>query len=72
MPNTRCDKIFAVDGYKISVTFADAVNPAAISHAKQILLSSFASRAPQKSPIGTVAIYPEQRDNIGEGSPHVP
>lgn len=72
MQQIHRDKIFAVDGYEVSASFADTVNADAISHVKQILISSFVSRAPSRGFIGTVAIAPEQRDNSSGGKPHVP
>ncbi len=72
MQQTHHDKILDVDGYEVSASFADTVNTDAITHVKQILISSFVSRTPSRGFIGTVAIAPEQRDNSSGGKPHVP
>jgi len=76
MQSTTTDKrrraTFAIDGYEISATFADSRNTAALGQVKQILLSSFVSSAPKNRAGGILAIYPEQRDNISRGTPHVP
>ena len=41
MQQTHHDKILDVDGYEVSASFADTVNTDAITHVKQILISSF-------------------------------
>ena len=70
--DTRRRATFAVDGYEISVTFADSENAAALGQVKQILLSSFASNAPKNRGGGILAIHLEQSDSISGGTPHVP
>ncbi len=72
MPNERCSASFSIDGYEVSATFLSAGDPAAISHAKQILLSAFVASTSMPRPKGILAISPEQRDNISGGNPHVP
>lgn len=72
MPNERHSASFSIDGYEVSATFADAGDPAAISHAKQILLSAFVASTSKPGSKGILAISPEQRDNIGEGNPYAP
>lgn len=72
MPNERQSVSFSIDGYKVSATFAHAGDPAAISHAKQILLSAFVASTSKPGSKGILAISPEQRDNIGEGNPYAP
>lgn len=66
MSNERQSASFSIDGYEVSATFASAGDPAALNHAKQILLSTFV--ASNSKPGGIFAISPEQRDNIGEGT----
>ena len=72
MPNTKRRATLAIDGYEVTASFADSRNAAAVNQVKQILLSSFANSATKARPEGILAILPEQRDNIGEGNPHVP
>lgn len=72
MPNERHSASFSIDGYEVSATFADAGDPAAINHAKQILLSAFVASTSKPRSKGILAISPEQRDNIGEGNPYAP
>lgn len=72
MPHERHSANFSIDGYEVSATFAHAGDPAAIQHAKQILLSAFVASSSKAQPKGILAISPEQRDNIGRGKPHVP
>lgn len=66
MPST----ILIVDGYEVSATFVEDKNTEAIRRIKQILLSSFAVRGAK--PKGILVVPPEQRYNIGGGSPDVP
>lgn len=72
MQGTKPSTTFAIDGYEISATFADSRNTAATSQVKQILLSSFASSAPNNQHGDILAIPPEQRDNNDRGNPCVP
>lgn len=72
MPNERHSTSFSIDGYEVSATFAETGDPAAINHAKQILLSAFVASTSKPGPKGILAISPEQRDNISRGKPHVP
>lgn len=72
MPNERQSASFSIDGYEVSATFANAGDPAAINHAKQILLSAFVASTSKPRSKGILAISPEQRDNIGEGNPYAP
>ena len=72
MPSTKHNAVFSVDGYEVSATFAQAGDPAAITHVKQILLSAFVASTPKARPKGILAISPEQRDNISGGNFHVP
>lgn len=72
MPNERQSASFSIDGYEVSATFASAGDPAALNHAKQILLSAFVASTSKPGSKGILAISPEQRDNIGGGKPHVP
>lgn len=72
MPNKRQSASFSIDGYEVSATFASAGDPAALNHAKQILLSAFVTSTSKPGSKGILAISPEQRDNIGRGKPHVP
>lgn len=72
MPSTKHNAVFSVDGYEVSATFAQAGNPAAITHVKQILLSAFVASTPKARPKGILAMSPEQRDNSSGGNPHVP
>jgi len=66
MPST----ILIVDGYEVLATFAEDKNTEAIRRVKQILLSSFAARGVRSK--GILVVPPEQRYNIGGGSPDVP
>ncbi len=72
MPSAKHNAVFSVDGYEVSATFAQAGDPAAITHVKQILLSAFVASTPKARPKGILAISPEQRDNNSGGNPHVP
>lgn len=57
----------AVDGYEVSLSFADSSDPAALGQAKQILLSSFINRVPGPKASGILVVPPGQRYNNGEG-----
>lgn len=72
MPIIKRNACFSIDGYEVSVTFAETRNPTAIGHVKQILLSSFVSGSPVSQVKGILDDSVEQRDNNSEGSPHVP
>ncbi len=70
MPSSKRSAVFSIDGYEVSATFAKAGDPAAISHAKQILLSAFVASTSKPQFKGILAISPEQRDNSSGGRPH--
>lgn len=72
MEHEKSRTTFAIDGYQISATFADSRNTAALSHVKQILLSSFANNAAKHTPGDILAIHPNRSDNNSGGSPYVP
>lgn len=72
MQPTKRSTTFAIDGYEISATFSDSRNTAATSQVKQILLSSFASSAPNNWRGDILAIPSEQRDNNVRETPCVP
>ena len=63
---------FSIDGYEISASFANTVDPSAISRAKQILLSSFIASTSMSGSMRKLAISVEKRDNNVESNPHVP
>lgn len=72
MPTTRQNTSFLIDSYEVSATFAEVGNPTIIGQVKQILLSSFVSKAPVSQAKGILDDSAEQRDNSSGGSPHVP
>lgn len=63
---------FAIDGYEVSVTFAERSNTEAMAHVKNILLSAFASHTPEPRCKGTVDATPEVRYNNDRGKPYAP
>lgn len=71
MPDTRQSAVFSIGGYEVSATFANNNNKAAISQAKQILLSSFANMTKARVP-DILVIAAEQRDNNSGSDPHAP
>lgn len=71
MSKTRTKKVFAIDGYEISATFAESRNPMALGQVKQILLSSFVDNATRR-PGDILAISPKTRDNIDGGKHYAP
>lgn len=72
MPTTKQNACFLIDGYEVSATFAEVGNPTIIGQVKQILLSSFVSKAPVSQAKGILDDSDEQRDNNSGGNPHVP
>lgn len=67
MSNQKAPVTLSVDGYKVSLSFADSVNPAALGQVKQILLSSFVAHGSRARDI--LAFPGEQRDNIDRENP---
>lgn len=67
MSDQKAPVTLSVDGYEVSLSFADNINPAALGQVKQILLSSFVAHGPKA---GDILAFPgEQRDNIDRENP---
>lgn len=69
MQQRRQHTAFAVDGYAITVNFADCKNAAALHHVKQILLSSFANNLTSKTPGDSLAMKAKLSDNNSGDTP---
>lgn len=67
MQNAENKMVFKIDGYEVSATFAEAGNPSALGHVKQILLSSFAANGHKAATKGILDVPSGQRYNINRG-----
>lgn len=72
MRNPGQQIFLTIEGYEISLTFAETENHSALGQVKQILLSSFTANTQKSLSKGILDEQGERRYNISGGNPHVP